>query len=832
MIQVGAWGLPGVLAGTLIGIATADAGWWPAAALAVGTGAALAAVLAAVRPGGMRVAPVIGIALLVGIVAGGLRWSVAAPTAGRAGVETLPTDTPLRMIGVVSDEPTPRGTAHDLVLEDVVLRDPNLGDGPTPGRLIVRVPRAFAVQAGDQVGLEVTLRAADAADLEEAAYRERLRRQGIGALGSAWELQVIGHRSNAMLEAPASVRRWLLDGLVRTVPEPEASLGAGILLGVRAGMDPAIRDAFAVAGLSHVVAISGWNVAIVVALIAAATHRLRARFGPHVPGVVAVMAVVAYVALVGASPAVVRAALMAVALLFARLGGSPAHAASALMGAVLVMVLVNPGALWDVGFQLSALATGGLILLAAPLEARLGRWPAWIRTPVALTVAAQAATLPVLLATFEQVSLVAPLANVIVVPLIPAVMAGAAAASVIGGLAAAVPAPLASDAGTWLAGGAAWLPLRGLIATGTAAAALPLAAIPLAGAPWFTATWYPGLALVVHRLNGRPEPGPPDLVPLEPADGSSRHALPEVAAFAPALAWAARPRRVALGVVLAVVLATAMSGSDGRLHLTVLDIGQGDAILIEAPGGATALVDAGPDPDLTLRRLGQSLPFHRRRIDVVVLTHPHQDHLGGLGEVLRRHDVALFVDGGRLIETDPHRALMAAAEREPGARVVAATAGQRIRVGEVTLEILFPDALDVDGPLPEGDVNNGSIVLLVRYGTFEALLTGDAEAPVEALLEGRGELGPVEVLKVAHHGSDSGTTPAFVAATRPRVAIISAGADNSYGHPHRSTLDALAQVSGLRIFRTDLDGNVEVVTDGASFWVHGGRGDVGPLPAR
>jgi competence protein ComEC len=831
MIRPEAWGLPAVLAGALIGIATADAGWWALAFLATAAGAALAVGLAAVRRKAGRAGFVIAIVLLVGMVSGGVRGSMAAPAGGPTGVESLPTNAPLRFTAVVADEPTPRATAHDLVLEGLVLTNGGPDAGPRPGRLLVRVPRAFAVQAGDEVALEVTLRPSDAADPEEAAYRERLRRQGIGGLGSAWELWVVGHRSNPLLEAPAILRRWLLDGLVRTVPEPEASLGAGILLGVRTGIDPTIRDAFAVAGLSHVVAISGWNVAIVVALIAAATQRLRARFGPRLPAVVAMLAVAWYVALVGASPAVVRAALMAAALLVARLGGSPAHAASALMGAVVVMVLVSPGALWDVGFQLSALATAGLIVLAAPIESRLGRWPPWIRTPVALTVAAQAATLPVLLATFEQVSLVAPLANVLVVPLIPAVMAGAAAAAMIGGLAGAIPVPLAADVGTWLAGGAAWLPLRGLIAVGTTAAALPLAAMPLAGAPWFTAAWYPGLALVVHRLNRRADDGPPGLEPMEAAAGL-RHALPEVAAFAPTLAWAARPRRVAVGVVLAVVLATAMGRSDGRLHVTVLDIGQGDAILIEAPGGATALVDGGPDPDLTLRQLGQSLPFHRRRIDVVVLTHPHQDHLGGLGEVLRRYDVGLVVDGGRPVATEPHRALLAAAAREPGARIVAARAGEVIRIGEVTLEVVFPDALDVAAPLPEGDVNNGSIVLLVRYGAFEALLTGDAEAPVEALLGARGRLGAVEVLKVAHHGSDSGTTAEFLEATRPAVAVVSAGVDNSYGHPHRSTLDALTQVPGLRLFRTDLDGNVEVVTDGASYWVASGRGEVGPLPAR
>jgi hypothetical protein len=137
----------------------------------------------------------------------------------------------------VCNEPTPRGTAHDLALEDLELRDPNFGDGPRPGRMLVRVPRAFAAQAGDQVALEVTLRAADTADPEEAAYRERLRRQGIGALGNAWELRVIGHRS-IHCSRPRPVSALAARRTVRTVPEPEASLGAGILLGVRGRNGP------------------------------------------------------------------------------------------------------------------------------------------------------------------------------------------------------------------------------------------------------------------------------------------------------------------------------------------------------------------------------------------------------------------------------------------------------------------------------------------------------------------------------------------------------------------------------------------------------------------
>ena len=157
-------------------------------------------------------------------------------------------------------------------------------------------------------------------------------------------------------------------------------------------------------------------------------------------------------------------------------------------------------------------------------------------------------------------------------------------------------------------------------------------------------------------------------------------------------------------------------------------------------------------------------------------------------------------------------------------------AGQTIRVGEVTLEVLFPGSDDVRAPLPDDDVNNASVVVYVRYRGFDALLTGDAEAPVEALLLERGLLRPVEVLKVGHHGSDSSTTPSFLAMVRPAVAVISAGAGNSYGHPHRSTLDHLAAIPGLRVFRTDLDGRVEIETDGVTYVIRATRGEVGPLP--
>lgn len=832
MDRPAAWLLPGLLAGLMTGIATADAGWLGGTLIAIVVGAGASAVaLVMVAPGWLGPVGVAAGALIAGLVLGGFRGSAAALPGGPGSVDALPADATWPVSGVVADEPTPRGDSLDVVLGDL-----RVVERPLAGRLLVRVPRSAEVMAGDLVAVEVRIRPTDPADPEGIAYRQRLRRQGIGALGRAYEVTVVGHRSDPLTDGFGTVRRWLLDGLVSTVPEPEASLGAGILLGVRAGIDPEIRDAFAVAGLSHVVAISGWNVAIVVVLIGAVTRPLRSRAGPLVPGAVAGLAVAGYVVLVGASPAVVRAALMAGALLVSRLGGSPAHAASALMAAVVVMLVASPAALWDVGFQLSALATGGLIVLGAPLERRLARCPGWIRTPVALTVAAQLATLPVLLATFEQVSLVAPLANVAVVPLVPAVMAGSALAAIVGALSAAVPLPGVADGPRWLAGGAAWLPLRGLIGAGMAAAQLPLAALPATGGPWLTVAWYPLLGVIARRLTRAPVPDPPTAKPLEVgkhSDPATSLGLPEAAAFATAFGWVARPRRAAIGLVLVVAVATILTGPDARLHLTVLDVGQGEAILIEGPDGVTAVVDGGEDPDLTLRRIGQALPFHERQIEVVILTHPHLDHLGGLGEVLRRYEIRRFVDAGAHRNGAPHERLRMAARNEPGVDVIPARTGQVIALGGgAELEILHPSADDVARLRANDNIHDVMVVALLRYGRFQALLTGDAEASVEALLAERGLLRPVDVLKVGHHGSDTSTTDPFLAVIQPSVAVISVGADNDYGHPHRSTLDNLAEAQLGAVYRTDLDGSIEVVTDGRSYWIISRRGQSSAAPAR
>jgi competence protein ComEC len=513
----------------------------------------------------------------------------------------------------------------------------------------------------------------------------------------------------------------------------------------------------------------------------------------------------------------------------ARMGGSRAHAASALELAALLMLLASPSVLWDVGFQLSLLATAGLIWYGAAVERRLPGWPAWIREPVALTLAAQLTTLPVILVNFERLSIVAPVANVLVVPFVPVAMLLSAVAAITGLAAELIRLPAITDVGTWFAGGAAWLVLRVIILLGTAVASLPHAAVPVTVPAPLAVAWLPVLALGTWALRSdRPA-----------EEGRQEPAVPT------RLARLLRPQAIVAALLAALVAVTVASRPDGDMHLTVLDIGQGDAILVESASGRTMLVDGGPDPELTLRRLGANLPFATRRIDVMVLSHPHQDHVAGLVDVLGRFRVEALLHADIDFENPAYRHLLADAPGE--AAITVARAGQRFALdASTTLEVLYPTGADAAAPLPEGDINNGSVVLLLRYGGFSALLTGDAEAPVEAALVGRNLVPVVDLLKVGHHGSHSSTTPGLVDALRPTVAVISAGRDNEYGHPAAETLATLGARPEIATFRTDLDGDVEVVSDGATYrvrtdagWtaprmVHSGQpaGSIGPWPSR
>ncbi|MGQ9489165.1 MAG: ComEC/Rec2 family competence protein [Anaerolineae bacterium] len=272
-----------------------------------------------------------------------------------------------------------------------------------------------------------------------------------------------------------------------------------------------------------------------------------------------------------------------------------------------------------------------------------------------------------------------------------------------------------------------------------------------------------------------------------------------------------------LGLLAAVAWLAARGLPDGRLHVYFLDVGQGDAILIVAPDGRQVLVDGGPSPTALLNELGAVLPFWDRSLDLVVLTHPDGDHITGLIPLLDRYRVAQVLD---VPQSDAAPEAVPWLERlqARGIARVYALRGMRLLVGDLLISVLHPGPEPLTGTA--SDDNNNAIVLRLDFGRFSVLLTGDAEREAEEALIAAGLPLHADVLKVGHHGSNGSTSAAFVAAVQPRLAVISVGQGNPFGHPHPAVLERLA---GIEIRRTDQHGRIEVASDGVKMWVKTAR---------
>lgn len=274
----------------------------------------------------------------------------------------------------------------------------------------------------------------------------------------------------------------------------------------------------------------------------------------------------------------------------------------------------------------------------------------------------------------------------------------------------------------------------------------------------------------------------------------------------------------ALAVGWLLLIAVLAQRPDGLLHFWALDVGQGDALLIQTPGGQAVLIDGGPDPVVLARQLGAHVPFWQRALQLAVLTHPHADHISGLIDVLHRYHVAAvletpFAGGDPALEDAWHSTLALA-----HVPVTPAAAGQVVTLEPgVTLQVLAPATPVLAGT--HSDINNSSVVLRLQYGTVGLLLTGDIETEAGADLLARAGSGLAsQVLKVPHHGSATGLSPALLAAIHPSLAVISVGQGNSYGHPAPATLDRL-RTDHILTYRTDQHGTLEVLSDGRQVWV-------------
>ncbi|MBI4607642.1 MAG: DNA internalization-related competence protein ComEC/Rec2 [Candidatus Rokubacteria bacterium] len=697
-------------------------------------------------------------------------------------IARLPLPTRITVEGQLVEEPMRFAPDRERLLIDVEAVEAGQARRPARGRVQVTLygqppPLTEGQRVRGEFRLHRPLGFRNPAGFD---YPAHLAREGIYLVGSGRpdRLEPITPE-----DPPWTVRvkRWALATLHRNLPPRSAALLAGLLLGERTGLPRSMDEAFRRAGVYHILAVSGFNVALIASTVFLGLRLVG--LPRRLVAVVASMLLVGYALVVGGQPSVVRATVMGLLLLLGLLLERDANPINSLALAALGILLWRPGDLWEPGFQLSFAATLGILWLTpSTLEVLTSRgWPTWLAAGVAVSLGAQLAVTPIMLSHFNQLSLVGIAANLVVVPL-------AALATTLG--LAALLAASVSDGLAQLFFESLWLILLALRFAARLASALPWALVHLPAPHWSAVAAFYGLLALVPRLHR-----------------SARATL--IAGML--AAW-----------VVALSVWPWLKPLDGRLRVTFLDVGQGDAIFVELPDGRRLLLDGGPGGERRFD-VGERIiaPFLWNRgvhaLDVVAMSHSDPDHAGGLAAVISRFGIKEFWDNG--IWEAGSAELYGLVERS-GAIRRSLTRGTRFWLGPVLVTVLNPPAVPLRGSPrgPASDENNNSLVLRLDWGLASFLFTGDLEQEGEAaLLEARQPLGHL-VLKVAHHGSRYSTTEAFLAAAQPRLAVVSAGARNPFRHPTGETLDRLDR-AGARVFRTDRDGAIVLEMDGATMSV-------------
>ncbi len=713
-----------------------------------------------------------GLFLLFGI----LRYLYAIPHFDKDHIASYNDLGWIEIRGTVSGEPDVRSTYTDLPVAAEEVRFEG-EEHKTKGKVLVRAPRYPEYFYGDRLRIRGFLTTPP--EFEDFSYREYLARQGIYSLLRRPQITLLArNQGNPAYAALFAFKRRMQAVIARLLPEPQAALLTGILLGVRTGIPASLMKDFNATGTTHIIAISGFNISIIAGLLSGLASRLLGRRRAVFP---AITGISLYTIFVGANAAVVRAAVMGSLCLIAVYYGRRSEALTSLAASAMLMTLLNPLLLWDLSFQLSFSATLGLILYVSALQGRLEKWLQGLLSSegtkrvirllnesLIVTVAAQLTTLPLVAYHFKRLSLITLLTNLLILPAQQGVMLW-------GGLAAALGLiwiPL-GQAVAWVA----WLFLSYTIRMVELTARFSWASLDVERFGLGLLGFYYGL-LALGTLLGRGGPSRLRALWLRLSEHLPMKAVMAGLSLMALLTWAA-----------------VASLPDGKLHVAFLDVGRGEAIVIQTPKGSQILVDGGPDPIAIASALGRRLPFWDRTIELMILTDPDEAHLAGLIPMSERYKVKMLIEGKPPRHPTPLYSHWRASTEGIPRRV--AQSGMSIHLEEGLRMTIIDPGSEADDPL----------VLRLSFGKVSCLLAGDIGEGAEARILDRDIKLASTVFKVPSHGVGDG----FLNAVRPRLAVF-------FGQP-APQVRAKLEGAGATVLCTEEHGTIEVVTDGKRLWI-------------
>lgn len=686
--------------------------------------------------------------------------------------------------GIVLQEPQLKNNFTTLLLSTLRLTDSGGQTYPLQEKIQLRSAEKIIVQPGEKIKIKILLQPLPQSNNPgQFSYGFYLATQGIKATG-----EIKGPLVREGLQAGywvAKGKEKMQNNITSYLPSDYASITQGIVFGEAHSLPPALQESFTRVGLTHVLAASGQNMVIITTLFLALGTLLSLPLSWIT--LVTLAFIFLYTLAAGSSPSVVRAAIMAALALGASLFGRPRDLLTSVAGAGLLILFFQPLALWNVSFQLSFAAVLSLFFLTPYLERWLAFLPTSLIKPLALVLAVELGVTPLTIYYFQQFSLVAFLANIFILPFLEGVLILGLLLAVLG----FGPPFLAQGIAGFL-----WLLLKIALLFTNKLASLPGALIETSSPSVVGLIfYYLALASFLYILTKRVR----------------------------------KKQELTIGALtcVLVVFGFIMSNSfSSSLKITFLDVGQGDAIFLQTPGGQNILLDGGGQPAYfqKKREVGEQilLPFFRkqgiRKLDLLLVSHFHEDHIGGLKTVLEQVPVKKLFLGQKAIEDNPGAQAFWQLVEEKQLPWAQLRAGQTILLDSgIVLQVLHPGGQLLEGT--HSDLNNNSLVLKLVYQNFSLLLPGDleAEGEVDLLARERENLAS-DVLKVGHHGSAFSSQEEFLQAVAPKIAVISVGRHNSFGHPSPQTLATLEKRK-IKIYRTDRDGAIIIETKGDGYLV-------------